>query len=214
LKSSQCLRISGLPELFPARKPRKIIKYTVPRIPNFKVDCLINRRGEIASLYAGSFRATHSLGAQEGKKHYGIPFSGGYDIAVSNAYGKASESGIALFLAMMALKPGAAGTGVVIVGTAEGQVPHYVFRSWGSDYGGRHYKLRPKGMIASFMKKLIVLNPHPSPTCLDLFGHVEDVMVVKSWQEVLAILERDYPGAARICVIQDGTVQYIMKPEV
>jgi hypothetical protein len=39
-------------------------------------------------------------------------------------------------------------------------------------------------------------------------------MVVKSWQEVLAILERDYPGAARICVIQDGTVQYIMKPEV
>jgi hypothetical protein len=64
------------------------------------------------------------------------------------------------------------------------------------------------------MKKLIVLNPHPTPTCLDWVGHIDDVVVVKSWQEVLAILERDYPGAARACVIQDGTVQYIMKPPV
>jgi len=131
---------------------------------------------------------------------------------VSNAYGKANESAIAMLLAMTVLKPGAAGTGVIISDTPEGQVPHYIFRSWGSGYGGRHYNFRPKGMVASFMKKLIVLNPHPSLTCLDLIGHVEDVMLVKSWPEVLAILERDYPGAARACVIQDGTVQYILKP--
>ena len=181
---------------------------------NFKVDCLVNRRGEIAGLYAGSFRATHSLGAQEGKEHYGIPFSGGYDIAVSNAYGKANESAIALLLAGMVLKPGAAGTGVIISDAPEGQVPHYVFRSWGTGYGGRHFSCRPKGFVSSFMKKLIVLNPHPTPTCLDWVGHIDDVVVVKSWPEVLAILERDYPGAARACVIQDGTVQYIMKPPV
>ncbi|HQJ10186.1 MAG TPA: lactate racemase domain-containing protein, partial [Deltaproteobacteria bacterium] len=41
---------------------------------DFKVDCLINRKGQIASLYAGPFRATHAAGAAEGKEHYGIPF--------------------------------------------------------------------------------------------------------------------------------------------
>ncbi len=47
---------------------------------NFKVDCLINRKGEITNLYAGPFRATHAAGGEEGKDHYGIPFSSGYDI--------------------------------------------------------------------------------------------------------------------------------------
>ena len=44
---------------------------------NFKVDCLINRRGEITNLYAGPFRATHRAGAEEGKEHYGIPHATG-----------------------------------------------------------------------------------------------------------------------------------------
>ena len=73
---------------------------------DFKVDCLINRKGQIASLYAGPFRATHAAGAAEGKEHYGIPFASGYDIVVSNAYGKANESAIALLLALMTMKPG------------------------------------------------------------------------------------------------------------
>ena len=36
---------------------------------DFKVDCLINRRGEIANLHAGPFRETHAAGAEEGKEH-------------------------------------------------------------------------------------------------------------------------------------------------
>jgi nickel-dependent lactate racemase len=178
---------------------------------NFKVDCLINRRGEITNLYAGPFRATHVRGAREGKEHYGIPFSGGYDIAVSNAYGKANESAIAMLVALNVLKPGAAATGVLINDAPEGQVPHYVFRSWGTGYGGRHYSLRPKGLVTSLVKRLIVLNPCPTLTCLDWIGHPDEVTVVKTWPEVLSILTADYPGKARACVIQDGTVQYIKK---
>lgn len=90
---------------------------------DFKVDCLINRRGEITDLYAGDFRATHAQGAMEAKSHYGIPFASGYDIAVCNAYGKANESAIAMMLAFMLLKPEAQGTGVLISDCPEGQVP-------------------------------------------------------------------------------------------
>jgi lactate racemase len=177
---------------------------------NFKVDCLINRRGEVASLYAGPFRATHAKAGEEGKTHYGIPFSTGYDITVSNAYGKANESGIAAAFFAMALKP--QGTGVLICDAPEGQVPHYVFRAWGTGYGGRHYRVREKGIISLFnLKKLIVLNPTPDKTCLDLVCDNSDATVVKTWPEVLAILEKEYPSEAKVAVVQDGTMQY-MKP--
>jgi nickel-dependent lactate racemase len=179
---------------------------------NFKVDCLINRRGEIASLYAGSFQATHERGAEEAKEAYGISSVGGYDIAVANTYAKANESGITLLLARMLLKSKAAGTAVIICDAPEGQVPHYVFGTWGADYGGKHFRLRPRGYIKSLMKNLIVLNPHPTPTDLAWVGPVEDVTVVKTWPEVLTILEAEYPAKASVGVIQDGTMQYIKKP--
>jgi len=175
---------------------------------NFKVDCLINRKGQITDLYAGTFRATHAAGAQEGKYHYGIPFRSGYDIVVCNSYAKASESAIALLLALQTLKPGQ-GTAVLISDCPEGQVPHYVMRSWGADYGGRHYNARPVGYINIFMKKLIVMNPMPDMTCLDLICHASDATVVKTWDQVIDVLKEEYPQAAKVAVIPDGTMQYL-----
>jgi nickel-dependent lactate racemase len=180
---------------------------------NFKVDCLINRRGEIADLYAGSFKATHSAGGEAAKEHYGIPYATGYDIAVCNAYGKVNESAIALILSLTVLKGGASGTAVLICDAPEGQIPHYVMRAWGSNYGGRHFNPRPKGFLPLLLKKLIAVNPHPDRTFLDLVCDVDDAVIVKTWEEALAILEEDYPAGARIAVIQDGTMQYIKKPD-
>lgn len=177
---------------------------------NFKVDCLINRRGEITNLYAGPFRATHAAGAEEGKEHYGIPYATGYDIVVCNAYGKASEAAILRHFVRIILKPRAVGTAVMIFDTPEGQVPHYVFRSWGSDYGGRHYSPIAKGTLGiRNLKKLIVFSPYPDRSSFDWFCHADDATIVKSWSEALAILERDYPGEARVAIIQDGTMQYM-----
>jgi lactate racemase len=180
---------------------------------NFKIDCLINRRGEIANLFAGPFRATHARGGEEGETHYGIPHATGYDIAVCNAYGKANESAIAAFFAFRTLKPGGQGTAVLISDCPEGQVPHYVMRAWGSDYGGRHYRTREKGSISRAMKQLIVLNPCPDRTGLDLICHPDDAVIVKTWPEVMALLEEAYPGEAKVCVVQDGTMQYMKKGE-
>jgi len=176
---------------------------------NFKIDCLINRRGAITDLYAGAFRATHAAGAEEGKIHYGIPFSSGYDIVVSNAYAKANEAGIALLLALQTLRSDAGGTAVLIADAPEGQVPHYVMRSWGTDYGGAHYSPKPPGVMPLLMKKLIVLAPHPDRTSQDLFCHNDDALILKTWDEVLKVLEELYPGAAKVAVIQDGTMQYL-----
>ena len=177
---------------------------------NFKVDCLLNRRGEITNLHAGPFKATHAAGAEEGKDHYGVPYSDGYDLAVCNAYAKANESAIALFFSLMFLKP-KEGVAVLISDAPEGQVPHYVMRVWGSDYGGRHFTPRPKGAAQRRMKKLIVLAPYPDRTSLDLICHADDAVYVKTWPEVLAILEKEFPGAAKVAVVQDGTMMYMKK---
>jgi len=177
---------------------------------NFKVDCLVNRRGQITDLYAGPFRATHAAGAEDGKEHYAIPHVTGYDLAICNAYAKANESAIALFLSLMLLKP-REGTAVLISDAPEGQVPHYVMRAWGSDYGGRHYMPRSRKFLPMILKKLIVMAPYPDRTGLDLICHVDDAIIVKTWPEVLAILEKDFPDPAKVAVVQDGTMQY-MKP--
>jgi nickel-dependent lactate racemase len=177
---------------------------------NFKVDCLVNRRGQITNLYAGPFRATHAAGAEDGKEHYAIPHVTGYDLAICNAYAKANESAIALFLSLMLLKP-REGTAVLISDAPEGQVPHYVMRAWGSDYGGRHYMPRSRKFLPMILKKLIVMAPYPDRTGLDLICHVDDAIIVKTWPEVLAILEKDFPDPAKVAVVQDGTMQY-MKP--
>ena len=61
------------------------------------------------------------------------------------------------------------------------------------------------------MKKLIVFSAYPDRSGLDLFCHIDDATIVKTWSEALATLEKDYPGRAKVAVIQDGTMQY-MKP--
>jgi len=110
----------------------------------------------------------------------------------------------------MTLKPGVGGTAVLIFDAPEGQVPHYVFRSWGSDYGGRHYRPKVKGTLNQWnIKRLLIFSPYPDRTSLDWFCHADDALIVKTWSEALAILEQDYPKEAKVAVIQDGTMQYM-----
>jgi len=176
----------------------------------FKVDCLINRHGDISDLFAGPFRATHAVGAEAGKEHYAIPRAAGYDIAVCNAYGKANESAIAASFVPMTLKPGGVGTAVLIFDAPEGQVPHYVFRSWGKNYGGRHFIPKVKSALDLLdIRKLILFSPYPDRVALDLLCRMDDAVTVRTWAEVLAILEKDYLEGARVAVIQDGTMQYM-----
>ena len=56
-----------------------------------------------------------------------------------------------------------------------------------------------------------MLNPRPTPLCLKWIGHEDDITVVKTWKEVLDILRKEFPGAARVGTIQDATMQYLKK---
>ena len=112
----------------------------------------------------------------------------------------------------MLLKP-REGVAVLISDAPEGQVPHYVMRAWGSDCGGRHYSPRPRGLVQTLIKKLIVMAPYPDRTSLDMICHVDDALIVKTWPEVLALIEREFPGRAKVAVVQDGTMMHIQVPK-
>lgn len=176
---------------------------------NFKVDCLLNRRGEITGLYAGPFRAVKVAGAAEAKEYYGIPYVQGYDIAISNCYGKANEPFVAQATAAQIMKSDGSGTMVIVFDSPEGIVPHYVYRSWGTGYGGRHHIPRVKGESFKRMKKFIIVAPYPDRTMLDIIVHIDDATIVKTWPEARAILEKDYPNSAKVGLVQDATMQYL-----
>ena len=61
------------------------------------------------------------------------------------------------------------------------------------------------------MKKLIVLAPYPDRTGLDLICHVDDATLSRPGRRFWPFWKRNFPGKAKVAVVQDGTMQY-MKP--
>lgn len=169
-----------------------------------KVDALINDRGEITDLFVGDPVAAHHAGVEQAKHHYGTALSPNRDIVVVNAYGKYNEMAICMLMGVSSVNF-AKGTIVLVVDAPEGQVCHYLMRSFGREYGGAGYIKRgaPPETV-----RIIVCTAYPDPTMCDLFSPAECVTTTETWDETLALLQRDYPEGASVAVVPDGTMQY------
>jgi hypothetical protein len=67
--------------------------------------------------------------------------------------------------------------------------------------------------VQTLMKKLIVMAPYPDRTSLDLICHIDDALIVKTWPEVLTLIEKEFPGGAKVAVVQDGTMMHMQAPK-
>jgi lactate racemase len=171
----------------------------------FKVDALINDRGQVTDLYAGDPIEAHLAGVAEAREHYATRPVSGKDIVVVNAYGKYNEMGISMMMALACADFETPGTVVLVVDAPEGQVCHYLMRSFGKDYGGACYIQRgpaPGGI------KGILCSAYPDRTMTDLFVDVDTVALADDWSRTLELLEEAYPGEASVAVIPDATMQY------
>ncbi|MDI6873280.1 lactate racemase domain-containing protein [Candidatus Solincola sp.] len=169
-----------------------------------KVDALINARGEITDLFVGDPLEEYAVGIEAAREHYGTPPSPGKDIVVANAYAKYNEMAICMLMSMMTVNL-QRGVIVLVVNAPEGQVCHYLIRSFGKEYGGDFYMRMgppPPGI------KIIVCTAYPDRTMCDLFAPMEAVTVTRDWEETLQLLEREYPDRASVAVIPDGTMQF------
>ncbi len=169
-----------------------------------KVDALVNARGEITDLFVGDPLAEYEVGVKAAREHYATRPAPGKDIVVANAYAKYNEMAICMLMSMMSVNF-ARGTIVLVVNSPEGQICHYLIRSFGKEYGGEYYMRMgppPEGI------RLIVCSRYPDRTMCDLFAPAECVTVTRTWDETLALLEEEFPGEASVAVIPDGTMQY------
>lgn len=169
------------------------------------VDALLNGRCEVAELVVGDPVLAHHEGVKLAKEVYATTPVVDADIVVANAYAKAGEAAIAAIIAIRSLKR-EGGTVVMIMDCPEGQVVHYLLRSFGKEYGGRQY-VQPRPVPPQY--RLIVLNPQPDLTSTDMFVDRRSVIWAKDWGEVLTLLRQFHRNSARVAVYPDGTAQYL-----
>ena len=173
-----------------------------------KLDALVNTKRETTALFVGDPVEEHHHAVNKvAKEHYATPMVDSPDIIIANAYSEASENIKALGVtAKLANKEDT--TIVIISMFPEGQVTHYLMRSFGHNIGGRLYT--PKTALPKNVKKLFVLSPYISMADADWFGPYQEIIWCRHWGEVLEQLQKSYPGKAKVAVVKDATIQYFV----
>ncbi|MCD6570971.1 MAG: hypothetical protein J7L53_09745 [Deltaproteobacteria bacterium] len=171
---------------------------------DFKIDVIYNLRGEVCNLFAGNPTEEYLKGCAYAIDHYATSPTYGNDVAVVNAYGKANEMGIAGLIGFSCVNL-QKGIIVFVYNAPEGQITHYLFRSFGTRYGGRQYQYKdnlPEGIQA------IVLTEYPDRTSTDWFVDAGAVTFTSTWDETFEIISQAFPDGGRAAVVPDATMQY------
>ncbi|MHC4446162.1 MAG: lactate racemase domain-containing protein, partial [Planctomycetota bacterium] len=169
-----------------------------------KIDAIVNLKRDTTALFVGEPIAQFYEGIKLAKKHYHGASPVTPDVVVANCNGKVNETVIGTMVAQ-SLLPDSGGTLVMITNNPGGEVCHYLRRRFGNHIAGRLWKapsLSPK------IKKFILLMPFMNKASLDWFAPPESITWTKKWEDVIEILETDYPEGAKAAVIPDATIQY------
>lgn len=175
---------------------------------NFKIDTIINGRGQPCAVFAGEPEAEYYRAVQYAEPHYATKAVSGADVVVINNYSKGNEAIVGYGMGMRLLME-KGGDLVMSYDFHTGQVVHYLLGSFGKSTRGRLSSGGGGRRQIPFLKRLIVLSPQIEKSFGDWLG-VADICWVKTWAEARALLEQDFPDGARAVVVPDGTVQYLV----
>jgi nickel-dependent lactate racemase len=170
-----------------------------------KIDTVLNGRGQIAALFVGDPVDAHTAGIRLARVVYATKPVEPPDIVVLNTYCKANEAVLAIPLLANLLRD-RQGDLVLIANAPEGQVTHYLVRSFGKNLGGRLWN-RPTGPLQN-INRFIVLTPYVDIAGADWLAAPECIDWASSWPEVLKKLTNAYGKKARVAVVPDATLQY------
>jgi nickel-dependent lactate racemase len=169
------------------------------------VNVIVNGKRESIGVFVGDVVAAHREGVKMARQVYATETMGGFDLLVVNAYSKANEATLAMQTSPGLLKE-EGGDLVLICNTPEGQISHYMARSFGKALGGRLWG--PRKTLPPQVKRMIVVGNGIDRAGLDWIGPADAVTRVKGWPEALRILKGWHGNAARVGVVPDGTIQY------
>ena len=169
------------------------------------VNALTNLRRDTIGLFVGDLVEAHREGVKMARKVYATEAPSKADVVVANAYTKANEAALVVSLGSKMLKE-EGGDLVVIGNIPEGQICHYLVRSFGKKMGGGLWG--PLTKLPSRTKRMIALGPYIDKAGLDWVGPLDKTIIANSWVEILDMLKKSYGNKARVVVIPDGTLQY------
>ena len=172
---------------------------------DFSINALVNIRRETVGLFAGDFVQAHRAGVKIARDIYATKAVESADIVVVNAYVKANEAALVVTLGSKMLKE-CGGDLVVTANIPEGQICHYLIRSFGKDMGGQLWGKQTE--LPTRVNRMYALGPYLDKAGLDWIGPIDSISILDSWAEILAELQTDYKDKAKVVVIPDGTLQY------
>ena len=169
------------------------------------VNALVNLQRDTIGLFVGDLVEAHREGVKMARKVYATEAPSEADIVVANAYIKANEAALVVTLGSKMLKE-AGGDLVVIGNIPEGQICHYLVRSFGKKMGGQLWG--PQTKLPPRVKRMIALGPYLDKAGLDWVGPMDKIIIINSWAEILAMLKKSYGDKAKVVVTPDATLQY------
>jgi len=172
---------------------------------DFSINALVNIDRDTIGLFCGDLVEAQREGVKMGRQVYACEAPRDADIVVANAYAKANEASLVAGLGNKMLRE--SGGDLVIIGNIpEGQICHYLARSFGRKIGGQLYGAHKK--LPSRVKRMFALGPYIDKAGLDWIGPIDQITILNSWAEILAALKEKNGAKAKAVVIPDGTLQY------
>jgi len=172
---------------------------------DFSINALVNIDRDTIGLYCGDLVEAQREGVKMGRKVYACEAPSDADIVVANSYAKANEAALVAGLGSKILKE-SGGDLVVIGNIPEGQICHYLARSFGKTIGGQLYGAHKK--LPARVKRMYALGPYIDKAGLDWIGPIDLITILNSWAEILAELKKNHGDKAKAVVVPDGSLQY------
>jgi len=172
---------------------------------DFKIDALINLKGEITALFAGEPILEHQAGIALAKEVYATTPAKDMDIVVVNAYAKSNECAIVSAIGLPALKE-EGGDLVIIANEPSGQIVHYLY----GEFGRCGEEALPAPLpLASKARRCILLSPIRDMAGAACFRGLPSLIWARTWPEVLGHLVEEWGERASVAVYPDATMQYV-----
>lgn len=172
---------------------------------DISVNAVVNSHRDTIGLFVGDLVAAHREGVKLSRKVHATKTPKAANIVVANCYSKANEGPLAVNTGNKLLRK-EGGDLILICNIPEGQICHYIDRSFGKAMGGRMWN--PIKKLPDRTKRMIVLGPYIDKAGLDWIGPPELITIANNWTEILDMLKMSYGNKTKVTVIPDATLQY------
>jgi lactate racemase len=147
---------------------------------DFKIDVIINERGEISGIFAGEPYEEWRRGIGVGKRAYMTDSPADADVVVANAYLKENQAVAAMNIATRTVRDG--GTIVLFVNSPEGQNAHYLYGKFGKHLGGKLWARPP---APSKKMTIVVYSHYKERDPLLEIADPEQMIWTRTWNETV-----------------------------